>query len=135
MHEWALAEGVIQTAIKVAEEEGIREITEIIVRIGELQQIEHKILEYALEQMRPPMMKDAKLTLENVPGLLRCRACKEEWEFNPESMGEDESEAIHFVPEVAHAYISCPRCGSPDFKVIEGRGVILATIRGLKDDE
>ena len=44
MHEWALAEGVIQTASGVAEEQGLEKITEIVVRIGELQQIEHEIL-------------------------------------------------------------------------------------------
>jgi len=36
MHEWALAEGVISTATRVAEEQGIIEITEITVGIGEL---------------------------------------------------------------------------------------------------
>jgi hydrogenase nickel incorporation protein HypA/HybF len=135
MHEWALAEGVVQAAMKVAAEEGITEITEVVVRIGELQQIEHEILEFALEQLRTPIMKNTKFTLESIPGKLKCRICATEWGFDPKSVGEDESEAIHFVPEVAHAYISCPNCGSPDFEVLEGRGVLLATIRGLKEDD
>lgn len=135
MHEWALAEGVIQTASRVAEEQGLEKITEIVVRIGELQQIEHDILQFALEQLRTPLIKDAKFTLETIPGKLKCRICGEEWEFNPQGMGEEESEAIHFVPEVAHVYISCPRCDSPDFQVLEGRGVLLASITGVKPDD
>ncbi len=135
MHEWALAEGVIQTASGVAEEQGFEIITEIVVRIGELQQIEHDILQFALEQLRSPLMKDAKFTLETVPGKLKCRSCGEEWTFSPEGVAADESEAIHFVPEVAHVYISCPNCDSPDFQILEGRWVLLASIKGVKPDD
>jgi len=135
MHEWALAEGVVQTADRIAEEQGLNEIVEVTVKIGELQQIEHEILEFALEQLRTPSMKNAKFTLESVPGMFKCRVCDEEWRFSPNEMEEDVSEAIHFVPEVAHVYISCPKCDSPDFQVLEGRGVILASIRGVKKDD
>jgi hydrogenase nickel incorporation protein HypA/HybF len=135
MHEWALAEGVIQAASVVAEDQGLKKITEIIVQIGELQQIEREILQFALEQLRTPLMKGVEFTLEAIPGKLKCRTCDEEWTFNPQGVGEDESEAIHFVPEVAHVYISCPGCGSPDFQVLEGRGVLLASIKGVKPDD
>jgi len=135
MHEWALAEGVVQTADRIAGEQGLDEIVEVTVKIGELQQIEHEILEFALEQLRTPTMKNAKFTLESVPGKLKCRVCDEEWRFSPKDMDEDASEAIHFVPEVAHVYVRCPKCGSPDFQVLEGRGVILTSIRGVKKDD
>jgi hydrogenase nickel incorporation protein HypA/HybF len=135
MHEWALAEGVVQTADRIAEEQGLEEIVEVVIKIGELQQVEHEILEFAMDQLRTPKMKNARFTLESVPGKLKCRICNEEWTFSPNAMEEDASEAIHFVPEVAHVYISCPECGSPDFEVLEGRGVILASIRGVKKDD
>ena len=45
---------------------------------------------------------------------------------------EDVREAIHFVPEIAHTYIKCPKCGSPDFEVVQGRGVWLESIKGAK---
>lgn len=135
MHEWALAEGVISTAIKIAREEGLSEITEIVVKIGELQQVEHDVLNFALEQLRKPMMEDARFVLETIPARLRCRVCSMEWQFSPRELSEEVSEAIHFVPEVAHVYIKCPGCGSPDFEVMEGRGVILASIKGVKKDE
>ena len=135
MHEWALAEGVVSTAVKIARAEGLSEITEVVVKIGELQQVEHDVLNFALEQLRKPMMRDAKFVLETIPAKLRCRVCSEEWRFSPEELSEEVSEAIHFVPEVAHVYIKCPGCGSPDFEVEEGRGVILASIKGVKKDE
>jgi hydrogenase nickel incorporation protein HypA/HybF len=135
MHEWALAEGVVSTAVKIARAEGLSEITEVVVKIGELQQVEHDVLNFALEQLRKPMMEDARFVLETIPARLRCRVCGEEWRFSPEELSEEVSEAIHFVPEVAHVYIKCPGCGSPDFEVVEGRGVILASIKGVKKDE
>lgn len=135
MHEWALAEGVIKAASRIADEKGIKVITEIRIGIGELQQIEHEVFQFALEQLRPPNMSKAKFSLESVVGRLRCRVCGEEWEFSDKEMDEETSEAIHFVPEMAHVYIKCPGCNSPDFEVLEGRGVILTSISGLRSDD
>ncbi len=135
MHEWALAEGVVSTTARIAEEQGLEEVTEVTVSIGELQQIEHDVFRFALEQLRPPIMKDAEFVFESIGAKLRCRVCGEEWGFSPDDMDEEVSEAIHFLPEVAHAYLSCPSCGSPDFEVLEGRGVILSSIKGVMRDE
>ncbi len=135
MHEWALAEGVVSTTARIAEEQGLEKVTEVTVSIGELQQIEHDVFRFALEQLRPPIMKDAEFVFESIGAKLRCRVCGEEWGFSPDDMDEEVSEAIHFLPEVAHAYLSCPSCGSPDFEVLEGRGVILSSIKGVMRDE
>ncbi|UCD43967.1 MAG: hydrogenase nickel incorporation protein HypA [Candidatus Bathyarchaeota archaeon] len=135
MHEWALAEGIVSTAQRVAEDEGLLEITEIVINIGELQQIEHEILVFALEQLKTSTMKDVRFVLKPIQGRFRCRVCGEKWAFSPNTVDEEVSEAIHFVPEMAHVYIKCPQCDSPDFDVTEGRGVWLESVKGLKRDE
>lgn len=43
MHEWALGESVIATAINAAKKEKIKKITEINIEIGELQQIKKDV--------------------------------------------------------------------------------------------
>jgi hydrogenase nickel incorporation protein HypA/HybF len=43
---------------------------------------------------------------------------------------DDEAEAIHFIPEVAFVHARCPKCGSPDFEILKGRGVSIASIKG-----
>jgi hydrogenase nickel incorporation protein HypA/HybF len=134
MHEWALAEGVISTAEKFAVQNGLTKITEVIVMIGELQQVEHDVLEFAFEQLKTPLFKEAKFILKTQQAKFKCRNCEHEWAFQVHGMTEDVSEAIHFVPEMAHVYIKCQKCGSPDFEVLEGRGVWLATIKGEKDE-
>jgi len=134
MHEWALAEGVIATANRVAKDQNITDITEVRVVIGELQQIEHEIIEFALDQLRTEKMKKTKFVIETAPAKFKCRKCGAEWTFQTAGLKEEESEAIHFVPEMAHVYVKCTECGSPDFEVKEGRGVWLASIKGVKND-
>ncbi len=134
MHEWALAEGIVKTAEKFAEDQGIVDVTEVKIMVGELQGIEHDIIDFALDQLRTPRMKNAKFVIEAIPAKFKCRKCEQEWGLNREGMDEATGEAIHFVPEMAHVYLKCPGCGSPDFEVAEGRGVWLASIKGRRNE-
>ena len=132
MHEWALAEAVIAAASEAAKKEGLREVTEVRIRVGELQQIEQEVFKFALSQLKKAELESARFRIEKVRAKLECRACGHTWIFSKERLDEGTIEAIHFVPEVAHAYVKCPRCGSPDFEVLEGRGVWLLSIKGVK---
>lgn len=135
MHEWALAEGVITTALQAAQKEGLNKITAIKVKIGELQQIDWEIFEMALKEISQswtPVVANARTELEKEGAVLKCRACGQEWAFSDtlKGLGEDEREFIHFVPEIAHAYITCSGCKSPDFQFVKGRGVWIDSITG-----
>jgi len=134
MHEWALAEAVIAAALQIAEKEGLEEVTEVKLKVGELQQIEQDILEFALLQLKPAKFRKTKFRIEVSKAELKCRVCKNEWFFKKERLDENIAEAIHFLPEVAHTYMKCPRCGSPDFEILQGRGVWLESIKGLKQN-
>jgi len=132
MHEWALAEAVITTASQIAEKEELREITEVKVKVGELQQIELDIFEFALSQLKTAIFKNAQFKIESEKAELKCRVCSNQWIFSKEKFDENTAEAIHFVPEIAHTYMKCPKCGSPDFEILRGRGVWLESIKGAK---
>jgi len=138
MHEWALAEAVIKTAMNAAEKEEIKKITDITVQLGELQQINEEIFQYALDEL-VDLYKDhffkVKIKIEIERTQLQCNNCEHTWMFDSmkDSLSEDESEAIHFIPEVAFVHTRCPKCKSPDFKVKKGRGVSLASIKGVKE--
>jgi hydrogenase nickel incorporation protein HypA/HybF len=132
MHEWALAEAVISAASEAAEKEGLREVTEVRIRVGELQQIEQEVLMFALKQMKKAKLESAEFKIEEERARMKCRACGHTWIFEKKKLDENVAEAIHFVPEVAHTYVKCPNCGSPDFEVVEGRGVWLLSVRGVK---
>jgi len=132
MHEWALAEAVISTTSEIVEKEGIKEIREVRIKVGELQQIELDILEFALSQLKTSKFKNTKFDIETVRAELKCRVCGHRWIFNREKLDENTAEAIHFVPEIAHTYIKCPKCGSPDFEILQGRGIWLESLKGVK---
>lgn len=132
MHEWALAEAVISTVSQITEKEQLKEVLEVKIKVGELQQIELDILEFALSQLKTPKLKNAKFNIQTAKAELKCRFCGYKWIFRKEEMNEEIAEAIHFVPEIAHAYVKCPKCGSPDFEILEGRGIWLESIKGAK---
>ena len=132
MHEWALAEAVVLTASQIAEKEGLKEVTEVKIKIGELQQIELDIFEFALSQFKNEKLKNTNFVLETVEAEFECLVCGHKWSFPKGKLGEEEREDIHFVPEVAHAYIKCPKCGSSDFEIPQGRGVWIESIKGVK---
>ncbi len=135
MHEWALADGVVSTALKTAEKEGLKKIGKITIKMGELQQIDIEIFKFALKEIMQPqntLLKDTEIEIKTEKAFLRCRNCGHEWAFGDamKKLDEDEAESIHFMPEIAHVYIRCPRCKSPDFEVVKGRGVWIDSIEG-----
>jgi hydrogenase nickel incorporation protein HypA/HybF len=132
MHEWALAEAVIAAVSEIVAKEGLKEVREVKIKVGELQQVELDILEFALSQLKPDNFKSVKFKIEVAEAKLKCRVCEHKWVFRKEKLDAKAAEAIHFVPEIAHTYIKCPKCGSPDFEILQGRGVWLESIKGAK---
>ena len=132
MHEWALAEAILTSAKQIAEQEKFKEVTAVTIRVGELQQVEPPILRFALSQMKTETFKNAKFHILKAKSTLKCRVCGTTWQFNIKKLDKTTAEAIHFVPEVAHTYIRCPKCGSSDFEIVSGRGVWLENIKGAK---
>ena len=132
MHEWALAEAILASARQVAEQNHLKTVTEVTIRVGELQQVEPSILKFALSQMKEGVFKEAKFSVRRAKSLLKCRACETTWQFDRKKLDGATSEAIHFIPEAAHSYIKCPKCCSPDFEIVSGRGVWLQDIKGVQ---
>ena len=136
MHEWALAESILVAAVEASEKEKMKKTTEITIGVGELQQIEQDIFEFALDEIikDQPNLKDVKIKIKTLKSSLNCKSCGHTWSFSDmkKKLSEDEGEAIHFLPEVAFVHSRCPNCGSPDFEITEGRGVSITQIKGEK---
>lgn len=136
MHEWALVDSVMKAAATVAEQEQLKSVDEIVVVLGELQSIDRQAVDTIFAELlraAPEKLKNSRLLLETEKTLLKCRACGKTFESHEGgALDATEKEAVHFLPEAARAYIKCPSCKSPDFKLEKGRGIYVKEIRGEK---
>lgn len=131
MHEWALAEGVVNTALEIAQNKNLRKVKTILLKVGEIQQIDLEVFDFALKELsKDTILEKAEIKYENFPAYLSCNVCGYKWSFYEtfNKLNEEEKEAIHFVPETIHVYIKCPKCGSHDFEITEGRGVFIEDV-------
>ena len=137
MHEWALAESIVLAVVEAAQKEKLKAITEVTVQIGELQQIEKEIFLFALHELaksQKPKIKNNAFQLKTQKSTLTCKTCGGSWKYSDmkKKLSETESESIHFIPEVVFVHARCPHCGSPDFEITQGRGVMLTSIKGVR---
>ncbi len=140
MHELALADSVVKAALNVADDAGMDRIERIVVKVGELQQIKRDLFEFSLTTVLPTT--DARLAgvefdVSEEPVRFQCRSCGTEYGRDEAGIDGDgdQGEAIHFIPELSHAFARCPSCGSPDFDIQAGRGITLVRIEGSGDDD
>ena len=133
MHEWALAEAVIASAAETARQQKMSVVEEIVLNIGELQSIDGEMFTSLVQNQisqSEPMLQKANVRFVRGEAAFECQACRKEFSEQDAKVGEEEREAIHFVPEMAHVYMRCPACGSPDFSIVRGRGVFIQEITG-----
>jgi hydrogenase nickel incorporation protein HypA/HybF len=136
MHEWALAEAVIVAAAQTADREHLEAVSVIRVRLGEAQRISRDVFESSLREIlarEAPRLRGARAEIETEPALYKCRGCASEWGLGVtlNMLNEEESEAVHFIPEMARVYARCPDCSSPDFDLVAGRGIWLVSVTGV----
>ncbi|CAB49503.1 hydrogenase nickel incorporation protein HypA [Pyrococcus abyssi] len=137
MHEWALADAIVRTALDYAQKENASKILAIKVVLGELQDVNAEVVEFAMKELlRGTIGEGAEIIFEEEEAVFRCRNCGHEWKLKEvkDKLDERIREDIHFIPEVVHAFISCPNCGSHDFEVVKGRGVYIAGIKIEKEE-
>ena len=140
MHELALADSVVKAALQAADDAGLDQIGRIVVKVGELQQIEKDLFEFSLTSVIPAnerRLADTVFEVAAEPVRFQCRSCGHTYSRSDVAIDadEDQTEAVHFIPELSHAYARCPSCGSPDFDITQGRGITLAQIEGSVDGD
>ncbi len=110
MHEIGIVRQMVRTVTAFAEENGIREIREVVVDCGELSLV---IPEY-VEELYPVAVKgsileNAKLNIQMVPGLAECEECDE-------------------IFNVVENKGWCPNCGSFEKTVLSGKDFSIREI-------
>lgn len=123
MHEWALAESVVQTVM----ENDILKGRRVKILLGKLQTIEKDIFEFALNEVMKLQKTKFDFLIEEVEPEFKCLSCGVVFKLKDITTYDDvEKENIHFIPEMVKAFSKCPKCGSVDFEITKGRGVSLS---------
>jgi hydrogenase nickel incorporation protein HypA/HybF len=125
MHEWALAESVIKT---IKENPAFKKTKHVNILFGELQNIEKEIFMFAMKELskQDVLVSKIRYKIVNVKAEFKCKKCGNEFGLKDlKDIGEEEKENIHFIPEMVNSFVKCPKCKSPDFEIIEGRGISL----------
>jgi len=134
MHEWALAEAVVEAVKQNIEEADPKDVESVIVLFGELQDVNSEIFQSGLKSIiEDTPFEHTSFIIEVEPASFRCNVCSREWTLQSfPNLTKDERESIHFLPEAAHVYMHCPECGSPDFIIAKGLGVTIKSIEIVK---
>lgn len=122
MHEWALAESVVKTV----ESNSILQNKKIKVIIGQLQNIDEKIFDFAIKEVMKQRNFSFDFIIETKKVEFRCLNCKNIFGLNDIGLEDElEKENVHFIPEMIKAFAKCPKCMSMDFEITAGRGISL----------
>ena len=115
---------------KIRGENAVVPVLEVRRRFGELQNVDLEAFREGLAAALAGLPYGPQVfRFLGEPAAFRCRACGHLWPLDQfPGIGEQEREAIHFLPESAHAYLRCPGCGGPDFELAAGRGVSIEAV-------
>jgi hydrogenase nickel incorporation protein HypA/HybF len=110
MHEFSIAQDIIEIVRETADKNNLREVQEIVLEIGQLAGIEVLALETAIECLKPgTVLGNASVKMQITEGMAECRACRH-----------------RFVTD--DLLIPCPRCGSYAPVVISGHEMRVKSI-------
>lgn len=142
MHEIGIAQSIIDSTLEEAERVGADKVSYIEVEVGELTQVEPRVLQEALGLLlRGPMLVDARVEVKLAKASFACGRCSREWAMDetrrqleavsPElRVVEPDSVEVplHFLPYLYPAFVRCPACGSADTSVKEGEDVYVRRV-------
>ncbi|BDB98788.1 hydrogenase/urease maturation nickel metallochaperone HypA [Saccharolobus caldissimus] len=138
MHEGSLAYSTATALIEYAKEHNIKRATKVEIGIGELTMIDEEIYKnWLIEMLKGSPYDSAEIRLVKEPVRFKCNICNYSWSLDEvkEKVIEnickeivDCDTPIHYLPEIAQAYVTCPKCNSRDFEIISGEGIIIRSI-------
>ena len=112
MHELSIVEGLINIIEDTAREHDISSVKRVKLRIGAMRQVVPDALRFAFEVAgKGTVAEGAEILITDIPTKAKCGTCA----------GEFQVEEYCFI---------CPRCGSSEVTVIEGKELYIDTLEG-----
>ena len=115
MHEIGVVRSMIKTVTEFAEANDIKEVSEIVLDIGELSLVIPKYVEKVYPVVvKDTWLKDTKLVRNIVPGMAECDEC---------------NELFNVIEHEGY----CPNCGSFEKTVLSGQDFLIKEIHIPED--
>jgi hydrogenase nickel insertion protein HypA len=110
LHEYSVVQALLEQIEGIAEENGAKNVTKIVTKIGVMSGIEAHLLEVAFNTFKERTICDgAEFVMHIQPITIECRSCGEIGEL----------EKIHYC---------CQKCESTDIKVTDGEDMFLMSV-------
>jgi hydrogenase nickel incorporation protein HypA/HybF len=119
MHELSISSAIVDTVIRHA---GGRRVSIVRLQIGTLRQVVPSSLSFYFEITgRDTVCDGARLELELIDALLRCRECEQQWDPAPRPLYEGDPAAL--LPR-----FRCPRCEAAGAEILAGNELLVDSI-------
>lgn len=113
MHEFSVAQSLVEIVRDVAAKEGMQPVQVIHLRVGRLSCIDPEALAMAYELVTEKTpLETSRLDIQRVDPQAACGDCGRTFDF----------------PEDFSA--RCPQCGSTDIRIVQGRELTVDSIEG-----
>ena len=124
MHEFSMAQGILNAVLETAEENDANKVTDIVIQIGKLAMLNPEQLTFMLNVLiEDTIAENANIVIEDIDVEIKCCNCVYE------GIG-DVDDSDHYLP-----MILCPKCESHRVNVLNGKDVTIKNISIEKEDE
>lgn len=124
MHEFSMAQGILNAVLETAEENNANKVTDIVIQIGKLAMLNPEQLTFMLNVLiEDTIAENANIVIEDVDVEIKCYNC------DYEGIG-DVDDSDHYLP-----MILCPKCESHRVNVLNGKDVTIKNISIEKEDD
>ena len=117
MHEIGVVRQVIRTVEEFAKENDIKEVTGIVLDIGELSLVIPKYIDDIYKfTVKGTILESAELTMNVIPGMAECEEC---------------DEIFNVIEHEGY----CPNCGSFEKEILSGRDFLIKEIHVPEENQ
>ena len=129
VHEWTIATNIVDSMVNYAKTSGVK-ILGVKVYIGEMTLVDRRILANAIKSMLKRFNMSCSVRTIIVEAKFKCESCGHVWRFSEvkdkvlreaQLIGEDPP--FHYISSLIYPFMTCPKCGSYDYKIVSGKTI------------
>jgi hydrogenase nickel incorporation protein HypA/HybF len=121
MHEATLANSIVQTVLRHANQAGAKRVRSVTVELGEWTTYNPEQVGFWVKVgFEKTIARGARLFFKKVEGAIRCNSCG--------YLGKCPQRRDAMDPGIGPV-LECPSCGQPDVEIVQGREAIVKAIK------